>query len=69
MGRTKLREKQVVDADFLSETELEDMKGIPLGLVPLNADGKIDCVYIDNACLDNGSQDDDQTEWPSQIEW
>jgi len=51
MGRTKIREKMVVDADFLSEQEFQDAKGVPNGVAPLDENGKIPCQYIDESCI------------------
>jgi len=54
MGRTKIRERNVLDADFLSEQEFELAKGAPGGVAPLGPDSKIPCVYLRDDCGGSG---------------
>ncbi len=55
MAKTKLREKQVVDADFLSEQEFAEAKGAVNGVAPLDENAKVPCEYLHN-CV-NGPGD------------
>jgi len=66
MARTKIREKNVVDADFLSEQEFEEKRGAPNGVAPLNENGKIPCEYIDwSTCRGEEIRE----EWDGYEEW